>query len=273
MPLAPPEFQYLRDLIAKRSGNVISPAQDYLLESRLNPVANSFGLANVTDLVRALRGGNQTKLEDRIVEAMTINETSFFRDMHPFNALRDSVLPAMIEARKAVRELSIWSGACSTGQEPYSLAMLMRDHFPQLLDWKIKITATDLSDEVLEKARGGNYSQFEVNRGLPAKMLVKFFDRQGKLWRVKDAIRSMIDFRKLNLTQPTPMYNAFDIVFLRNVMIYFDEPTKKMILGRVHRSLRPDGYLFVGGGETLINLDVPFRREDVGQVVVYRPKN
>lgn len=271
MPLAITEIDFLRNVVSQRSGNVLTQEQGYLLESRLTPVAHEAGLKDVVALVAELRKSNASALHDRVSEAMTINETSFFRDTHPFQALRETILPTLIESRRATKQLSIWCAASSCGQEPYSIAILIREHFPQLVDWNVRIVGTDLSEEVLKKARQGSYSQFEVGRGLPAKLLINHFKRVGTEWVLKDEVRRLVEFRKMNLTQTWPYMAPADVVFIRNVLIYFDVPTKQSILSRALRVLRPDGYLFVGGSETLLNMNLPIRRETIGQTAVYRP--
>jgi len=271
MTLTAPDISYLQQSIVKRSGNVISDAQSYLLEARLAPVAKEAGLADVHALVKELQGNPVNPLHDTVVEAMTINETSFFRDMQPFDALRDQILGELIEKREIRKTLSIWSAATSSGQEPYSIAMLIRTHFPQIEDWKVSILATDLSDEMVTRTREGVYSQFDVNRGLPASMLVKNFDREGLNWRAKPDLKQMIQARKMNLAEKWSTVVKHDIVFIRNVLIYFDVAMKETILNRIYESMRPDGYLFLGGGETLLQLDVPFERTLIGKIVCFRP--
>ncbi len=271
MPLATPDIAYLKTLIAEKSGNVISTNQDYLLESRLSPVAKTAGLPNVERLVAELRRRPTGALHDQVAEAMTINETSFFRDMQPFDALRTVILPELIKKRSGAKSLSIWSGASSSGQEAYSIAMTIRDSFNELAAWNVRIQATDLSDEMVKRTTDGTYSQFEVNRGLPAPLLIKHFERHGTQWQARAELRRMIDARRMNLASAWPTLASFDVVFLRNVLIYFDQPSKERILTRVHKVLRPDGYLFLGGGETLITLNVPFVREPVGKTVCFRP--
>lgn len=271
MTISTADLDYIRELVCHNSGNVISPQHGYLLERRLAPVLESTGIASMQDLVRELRQNLKPKLKDQVVEAMTINETSFFRDIHPFDALREVIVPQLSQKRAAFKTVNIWCAACSSGQEPYSIAMLLREHFSNMTDWNFRITATDLSDAMLAKCREGVYSQFEVNRGLPARLLVKYFERHGPEWRVKPDVRKMIDFRKLNLTQTWPIAQRFDVVFLRNVLIYFDKEKKQEILSRIHRSLQPDGYLILGGGETLINLATSFGRVEVGQTVCFQP--
>ena len=271
MTLVATDIDFLRDSIGKRSGNVISASQSYLLEARLKPVAKEAGLTDVAALVAELKKSARNPLHDKVTEAMTINETSFFRDMQPFDALKDDVLPDLVGKRAATKSLSIWSAASSSGQEAYSIAILIRTHFAQLATWDVRVAGTDLSQEMVERCNEGVYSQFEVNRGLPAPMLVKNFDREGLNWRAKPELRKMVSARKMNLTDKWPTVTKHDVIFLRNVLIYFDLPTKQQILTRVHQSLRPDGYLFLGGGETLLQLDVPFERVNIGKTVCYRP--
>ena len=208
-----------------------------------------------------------------MVDALTTNETTFFRDVEPFELLRTELLPALIKTRQLSKRLSIWYAASSTGQEPYSVSMLIREHFPELASWTIDQVATDLSRPVLDRARAGAYSQLEVNRGLPVKLLVRYFDKRGLEWQLKDHIRSMVNFQELNLNGvwPWPCLPQFDIVFIRNVMIYFDVPDKQKILGRIYDRLRPDGYLFLGAAETTMNLDDRFTRLPVNRAGCYKP--
>jgi len=272
MPLATDEIDFVRNLVAERSGNVLSPSQGYLVEAKLKTLAQCTGMSSPEQLVAELRRGSAPQLKDRVTEAMTINETSFFRDIHPFDALREVIVPGLIERRQAMRQISIWCAACSSGQEPYSLAILLKEHFPKLADWSVRIVATDISEEMLNRSREGIYTQFEVNRGLPARLLVKYFDRLGATWQVQQSVRKMIDFRKLNLTSPWPQWPQFDIVSIRNVLIYFDQPSKQTIFDRIRQHLRQDGYLILGGSETLLGLNVPYRREPIDKSVCYRPQ-
>ena len=270
MPLAETDVDFLRSLVARRSGNVLTNGHGYLLESRLTPVAASIGLPNVAALVAELKR-TPVKYEDLVAEAMTINETSFFRDAQPFETLRTDVLPSLLNTRNATQELSIWCAASSSGQEPYSIAMTLREHFPQLIGWKVKILATDISDEMLRRTRAGTYSQFEVNRGLPAKMLVKYFERRGTQWQVKEELRRWVEIRKMNLTGAWWPMPKFDIVFMRNVLIYFDRANKQTILQKTARTMAAGSALFLGGGESLVSLDVPFTRETFEKTVCFRP--
>jgi chemotaxis protein methyltransferase CheR len=271
MPLAIPDVEFLSRLVAKQSGNVIAPRQAYLLEQRLTPVAESIGLADVGALLKELRRSNSATLSTNVAEAVTVNETSFFRDVHPFDALRKTIIPEVVKKKQSQRELRIWCAACSSGQEPYSIAMMIREHFPELSNWKFQIVASDLSEDILAKSRSGTYTQFEVNRRLPAGKLVRFFDRKGSAWQAKTELSNLISHPRLNLTTLWPLLGKFDIVFIRNVLIYFDQPTKTEILTRIQNTLTPDGYLFIGSVETIIGLSLPYRREEIDATVCYRP--
>lgn len=273
MPLATSDIDFLRDLIAKQSGNVIAPRQVYMLEQRLAPMAKDMGLKDVDGLVAELKRRPNPRLSTQIAEAVTVNETSFFRDQHVFDALKTDILPELIAKNEASRSLRIWCAACSSGQEPHTLAIVIRENFPQLANWRIEILATDLSEEMLAKSSSGEYTQLEVNRGLPARKLVRFFERNGSVWRAKEELRSMIKHRRLNLTQAFPQMGQFDIVMIRNVLIYFDQPTKTQILKKIGRALRSDGYLFIGSAETLIGLGLPYQRQEINGTISYRPTN
>jgi chemotaxis protein methyltransferase CheR len=220
--------------------------------------------------VARLRTAPLNGLQQKVVEAMTTNETSFFRDVQPFEMLKQMVVPELMKRRATERRLNVWCAASSTGQEPYSLAMMLRESFPSLGGWKVRISASDLSTEVLEKARRGRYSQLEVNRGLPAHLLVKYFQRQGVEWQIKDDIRNVIDYRQLNLIEPWPALPPMDVILIRNVLIYFDVETKRQILGKARRLLRPDGYLFLGGAETTLKLDDSFERVEFQRTGCYQ---
>jgi chemotaxis protein methyltransferase CheR len=265
-------FKYICDLVKRRAAIVVEPGKEYLVDSRLLPVARVEGLDSVDALVSKLRGDERGHLCSQVIEAMTTNETSFFRDIHPFEALKQTILPAIIKARATTRTLRLWCAAASTGQEPYSIAMTIREHFPELASWTVQIIATDLNVAVLDRARSGLYRQLEVNRGLPAQMLVKYFDRRGMEWEIKPDLRKMISFQELNLLDRWPLFSAPDIVFMRNVLIYFDVPTKKEILKRVRLSMRADGFLVLGGAETTINIDDQFEGVRAGNTIAYQPK-
>ena len=264
-------FQFVSRLVAEKSAIVLEPNKTYLVESRLTPIAKQNGYESLAAMINALRTKPVNGLHQQVVEAMTTNETSFFRDQHPFDTLKTTLLPEIIRARAASKTLKVWCGACSTGQEPYTLAMLIRENFPPLADWNLRITATDLASHVLTKAKQGLYNQAEVNRGLPAALLVKYFQRQGLHWQIKDELRQMIHFSEMNLIGTWPPLGTFDIVFLRNVLIYFAPETKKEILVKIRRSLAKDGYLFLGGAETTMNLDDSYRRVQHDKTVCYQP--
>jgi chemotaxis protein methyltransferase CheR len=263
-------FEYVRTLVLDRAAIVLDAGKTYLVESRLMPIARKHGLPSVNALIDKVRASHDPQLITSIVEAMTTNETSWFRDHAPYDALRDHVLPRLIEARRGERKLEIWSAACSTGQEPYSVAMILADHFPQLAGWQVRILASDLAGTVLDQARSGVYSQMEVNRGLPAAMLVKHFVRKGTHWSVSDDIRRRVQFGTVNLADNWPALPQLDIVFLRNVMIYFDTATKQRILAKVRSVLKPDGILFLGTAETTLHIDESFERVQHGSATMYR---
>jgi chemotaxis protein methyltransferase CheR len=254
------EFDFIRRLLLERSAIVLEAGKEYLVETRLAPILRQLNLNSIGELIAQLRIQPTNGLYRRIVEAMVTTESSFFRDRHPFEDLRKVVIPDLMTRRRDERRLHIWCAACSTGQEPYSIALLIREHFPECAGWRISLLASDLSRQVLEKAREGRYNQIEVNRGLPAALMVKHFEQHGTNWQLKPTIRSMVDFQGINLAQAWPVLPRMDLVLIRNVMIYFDVETKKAILGRLARVLRPDGYLLLGGAETTFNLDDSYRR-------------
>lgn len=265
-------FNFISNLVRSKSAIVLESGKAYLVESRLSPVARELGLKNIAELVSELQKPGSQKLTQRVVEAMTTNETSFFRDIHPFTALKEKIIPDLIQCRAKEKSLSIWSNACSSGQEPYTIAMLIAEHFPILKDWKVRIISSDLSSQILDRARLGEFNQTEVNRGLPMNFLLKYFTKNENTWKIRDDIRKMVEFRELNLVEPFPaLLPAMDIVFLRNVLIYFSPETKSEILKKVHKVMRKDSYLFLGGSETTMNLKVNFEREQIGSAVCYRP--
>ncbi len=235
------EFDFLRTYLKARSGLALSAEKRYLIESRLGPVCRRFNLASLGALVTALKGARDLAMERAVVEAMTTNETFFFRDRVPFDLFRDTLLPEAMARRAAQRRLRIWCAASSTGQEPYSLAMMLQEAAPRLAGWQVDLVATDLSTEVLERARAGLYSHFEVQRGLPLQALIKHFEQVGEQWRISASLRQMVDFRPLNLLHPFETLGTFDIIYCRNVLIYFDAQTKGDVLGRLSAALAPDG--------------------------------
>ncbi|WP_022721168.1 protein-glutamate O-methyltransferase CheR [Rhodopseudomonas sp. B29] len=256
--MTPSDYEYLQKLLKDKSGLILSADKRYLLESRLLPLARKVGVAGIAELVQRMRSGSEALIND-VVEAMTTNETFFFRDKTPFDHFKDSVIPELIKARAQRKSLRIWCAASSTGQEPYSLAMILKDKAAELAGWRIEIIATDLSPEVLEKSRSGLYTQFEVQRGLPIQFLVKHFKQVGTMWQLNADVRSMVQFRSFNLLQDFAPLGKFDVIFCRNVLIYFDQATKSDIFKRLMRANEPDGYLFLGAAETVVGLTDSYR--------------
>ena len=256
--MSPLDFDYLRKLLKERSGLMLSTDKQYLVESRLTPVARKAGLGSLADLVAKLKG-NDERLTVDVVEAMTTNESFFYRDKIPFDHFREAIMPALIAARAKERRIRIWCAAASTGQEPYSLAMCIREMKEKLGGWRVDMLATDLSTEVLEKARAGIYSQFEVQRGLPIQMLVKYFAQIGDTWQIAPDIRAMVQYRPLNLLADFTSLGRFDVIFCRNVLIYFDQETKTGVLNRIGKQLDPDGYVVLGAAETVVGLTDAFK--------------
>jgi len=247
-------FDALCEFLHRTSGLVMEQSKKYLVESRVMPIVRRERLSGLEELVLILQKGQNPKLTKDVIEAMTINETYFFRDKGPFDQFRNVMLPAIIAARQNERRLRIWSAAASTGQEAYSLAMILDENAARMPGWRIEIVGTDLSDQVLDKARKGIYSQFEVQRGLPAPMLLRHFNQIGDSWQISDAMRSKVTFKQLNLLADFSSLGRFDIIFCRNVLIYFDAARKMDILGRMTRQLAQDGFLTLGASESLIGL-------------------
>ncbi len=267
------DYVFCAKLLFDRAAIVLEPGKEYLLQSRLTPVAKRHGLASLEELIAKLRQPGASGLTTEFVEAMVTTESSFFRDIHPFETLRRSVLPQLMEARATSKQLNIWCAASSSGQEPYTIALILREHFPQLASWKVTLRATDISEAMLARCREGCYSQIEVNRGLPTPLLLKYFRQEAARWQIVQDVRNMVDFQPFNLAKPWPAMPAMDLVFLRNVMIYFDVETKKQILRRLSRVLRPDGYLVLGGAETTFNLDDAYARVENLKGGYYRLAN
>lgn len=271
MSLSFGEFDFIRNLLRQHSALSLDDSKQYLVESRLDSLAKQEGFPSLQHLIARLQKDPGTSaLHSKVVEAMTTNETTFFRDARPFRLLQKLVFPQLIERRQSERALNIWCAASSSGQEPYSVAMLLRDHFPALSAWNLCFIATDISQAILNRAKAGRYSQLEVNRGLPAAMLVKYFRQAGNDWEISREIRRMIDFRRLNLIESWPLLPAMDLIMMRNVLIYFEVEKKKEILERARRLLRPDGYLLLGGAETTINLDDDFEPIQFEQTSCYQ---
>jgi chemotaxis protein methyltransferase CheR len=257
--VTPVEYDFLRKLLKERSGLMLSSDKQYLVESRLLPIVRKNGLASLSELVQRLKMPSVEPLIVEVVEAMTTNESFFFRDKIPFDHFRDAIMPALLTARAAQRRIRIWCAAASTGQEPYSLAMCLREMAQQTAGWRIDILATDLSTEVLEKAKSGIYSQFEVQRGLPIQLLVKYFTQIGETWQIAPDIRGMVQYRPANLLADFSPFGMFDAVYCRNVLIYFDQPTKIDVLERIARVTERDGYLVLGAAETVVGLTDAFK--------------
>ena len=253
------DFEMIARLLKERSGLVLGQEKAYLLEGRLNPVARRYNFKGFDELAQAIRLARDEKLLSDVTEAMTTNESFFFRDRKPFDQFRDTVLPYLLDRRAGTKSLRIWSAACSNGQEPYSLAMILKENRAQLSGWHIEIVATDISEKVLETAEQGRYSQFEVQRGLPIDLLVRYFKQDNDRWQIDDAIRKMVDFRHFNLLgKPTPL-GRFDVVFCRNVLIYFDLETKTTVLNNIADLMPEDGFLYLGGSETVLGVTDRFQ--------------
>jgi len=252
--VTPHDFDFLRRLLKERSGLVLSAEKDYLLESRLLPLARRNGMTTLGELATRLRQPGSTTLAIAVTEAMTTNETFFFRDRIPFDHLRDTMIPALVTARAREKRIRIWCTAAASGQEPYSIAMVLKSLGAQLQGFRVDILATDLSADVIERAKAGLYSQFEVQRGLPIQLLVKYFSKSGDAWEIAPELRGMVQFRTLNLLNDFTPLGQFDIVFCRNVLIYFDQPTKSGVLERLARQIPDDGYLTLGAAETVVGL-------------------
>ena len=257
--MTPLDYDYLRKLLKERSGLTLSADKQYLVESRLLPVARRAGVEGLGGLVQKLKAPGAEALIVEVVEAMTTNESFFFRDKIPFDHFRGQIMPALLAARAAQRQIRIWCAAASTGQEPYTLAMCLKEMAHQVAGWRIEIIGTDLSTEVLEKAKAGIYSQFEVQRGLPIQMLVKYFSQVGESWQIAPELRAMVQYKPLNLLHNFTHLGHFDIIFCRNVLIYFDQDTKIDVFDRLAKVLQPDGYLVLGAAETVVGLTDSFK--------------
>ncbi len=265
------DYEFLRQFLLERSGLSLGPDKAYLLQTRLTPLAQTMDLGSLAELVAALRKDPHGRLATAVTEAMTTNETSFFRDRTPFEELKERLLPELIQARAQTRMLRIWCAAASTGQEPYSIAMLIADEFPELAEWFVDIVGTDISADVLKRAQEGIYTQMEVQRGLPIQCLVKHFEQTDAGWQIKESLRRKVRFCQLNLLDDFRQLGRFDIIFCRNVLIYFEPDTKREILDRLHEQLRPDGYLLLGAAETVIGITSRFARLRDSKTAVYVP--
>jgi chemotaxis protein methyltransferase CheR len=264
------DFTLVSDLVRTKAAIVLEPGKEYLVESRLAPIARADGYGSVTEVIAALRR-RTPGLDAKIVDALTTNETSWFRDLHPWDALKTVLIPELIERRRATRELSIWCGAASSGQEPYSLCMMLREHFPELTGWRLRIVASEISPTMLDRCRAGRYSQLEMNRGLPASLLVRYFEKQGAEWVLKPEIRQMIELKSINLAEPVIGLPPCDLVMMRNVLIYFDRTSKRQVLSEIRKVLRPDGILMLGSSETTMNIDDRWSGRTINKTIVYTP--
>jgi chemotaxis protein methyltransferase CheR len=263
-------FDWVRSVVLVEAGIVIEPGKEYLIESRLTPLARAAGASDVNVYVDQLRSSPLARVKQTLVEALTTNETSWFRDGSPYLLFEKSILPQLRTTRAAERKVRVWSAACSTGQEPYSLAMILEETLVRE-GWRAEIFASDIDETVLAKARSGTYSQLEINRGLPAARLVQSFTRQGVGWQINPALRSMVTFHRVNLSESLPPAGQFDVIFLRNVLIYFSIDTRRDILTRIRRMCRPDGFLVLGGAETTLGVDEQWERVAGGATTCYRP--
>ncbi len=268
---ADPDLLLIGEFVQSRSAILLPVDKHYLFEARLRPVLREHGIPGIAELATRLRDGSaHTALGEAVVEAMTTNETSWFRDVHPFDAIRTGVVPELMTARAGTRRLAVWSAACSTGQELYSLAMMLDSLFPTLATWDLVLHGTDLSTEVLEKARAGRYSALEVNRGLPAQYLARYMSRDGAAYLLAEDIRRRASFERLNFVEPWPHLPQFDLVLCRNVLIYFDIDVRAQILRRIRDVLAPDGFLLLGSAETTLGDVEGFTRHVLGRTTVYR---
>ncbi|MEU8229733.1 protein-glutamate O-methyltransferase CheR [Actinoplanes sp. NPDC048791] len=271
MTLSAADFSFVSALVRREAAIVLAPGKEYLVEARLIPVARQVGAASVAEFLANLQRRPNPADQRRIIDALTTNETSWFRDREPFSALTDVVLPELVRTRGTNRKLRLWSAASSSGQEAYSLAITLQENLPA--GWSYEIMGSDISTEMIKRAEAAEYSQVEVNRGLPATQLVQYFERAGAHWRVTPGLRRNVSFKLMNLTAPLPALPPFDVIFLRNVLIYFDVATKKSVLRNVARLLRPDGWLFLGAAETTIGIDDNYERVAAGRTSAYRVRS
>jgi chemotaxis protein methyltransferase CheR len=267
------DYAYLRELVLAQSANLIDPSRNALFDTRLTPIARLAGASNLGDFINILRAGRPAHLHRAVAEAMTVNETSFFRDLQPFEMLREVVIPNLMREKRRERRLRIWSAASSTGQEAYSLAMLLVENFPELEGWDVKIIGTDISRQVVDYAQRGRYRRLEVNRGLPARMLVKYLVRDGEEWEVCEPIRRMCEFQYANLCAPLLQLPEFDLVLLRNVLLYFSQHDRRTLFSDVHRRMTPTGYLLLGNAEQAEDSTNLFEVEFAANCYFYRPAN
>lgn len=271
MNLSPRSFAYVAELVRREAAIVLEPGKEYLVEARLQPLARAGGFAHLDAYVTHLQTHAGYAARADVVEALTTNETSWFRDREPFDVLVSHVIPDLMARNAGRRKISVWSAACSSGQEAYTIAMLLHEHVVSR-GWQVEILATDIAPSMVARTREGRYSQLEIGRGLPAPLMVKHFQRAGTQWQVSDQLKSMVRVQTMNLATPFPPMPVFDLVFLRNVLIYFDQPTKRSVLQRARQVMSPDGYLFLGGAETTLGVDESWHRQPVGRLTLNRPR-
>ncbi len=268
--ISPEQFRFFADMVKSLSGINLAPGKEYLIESRLNELARSSGLHGIDELYRKAKLNLTPRLKEEIVEAMTTNETYFFRDQHPFEALKTGIIPELISMKR--NKMRFWSAACSTGQEPYSIAILLAEHFPGLANGKCEILATDISQKVIKKGREGRFTQVEVNRGLPITLLIKYFKQQGAFWVIDRKLREIVRFKRMNLLDSFAGVGQWDVIFCRYVLIYFDQETKKNIIGKLAGALRPGGYLFLGATETPVGLPPTMKKKTFGRAICWQKR-
>ncbi|MDJ0727390.1 MAG: protein-glutamate O-methyltransferase CheR [Prochloraceae cyanobacterium] len=264
------DFRYIRQLVKNRTSVTLAEDKAYLVESRLAALAKKTGASSVSYLLRKLRSQPFNRLHLEAIESMMITESCFFRDRHPFTTLQNFIIPELINKRQTQKRLNIWCAGCSSGQEPYSIAILLREYFPQLTSWQVSLIASDVSQTILERARQGCYNHYEITRGLSPDLRAKYLQRRDKYWQIQTEIRQMVEFIQFNLTDKWPPMSSLDIIFLRNVLIYFEVDTKKVILAKVREWLKPDGYLFLGAGETTIEIDRAFKPVQFNKTTCYQ---
>ena len=269
--MTPADYEYISNFLLGTSGLALGSGKEYLVEARLIPLAQSLGLEGISELVLELKKGAELKVTSGVTEAMTTNETSFFRDKTPFEELKNQIIPNLMEARKTSKRLKIWCAAAATGQEPYTISMILDDEFPQLRDWTVEILATDIDQQALERSRSGIYTQFEMQRGMPIQMLMKYFEQIETGWQIKENMRNTIQWKQLNLLDNFNRLGKFDIIFCRNVLIYFQQETKKDILERFRTMIQDDGYLYLGAAETVLGITETFDRVKEFKSAVYIP--
>jgi chemotaxis protein methyltransferase CheR len=269
--ISEPDFHYVCDLARKLASIELETGKEYLVQARLAPLAAESGCGDLAEFVRRVRAEENGPLAGRVIDALTTNETLFFRDCHPFDALRKVILPELIARRADTRRLAVWSAAASTGQEAYSFSILLKESFPELANWDLEILGTDLSSTALNQARQAKYAKIEINRGLAAQLLVRYFHQEGTRWVLREDVRQMVRFSEMNLAGYWGDLPLFDFVFLRNVMIYMSLETRRKILSKVRSHLAPDGYLLLGSSENLLQTSEGFEPVEIENSLFYRP--